>query len=346
MKTMIIGGRPDQTNPQDLANGSRLLSGISQLVQRLTADGHEIVVCSPFEGSADYAALQGIAESEHAAKVEFHFPDIEDIRKKVDDWVQRLTNSTVAKFPHYPPETGEPEALQHAWLLSQLSALDRCSALISIGGRIGGSTELLLKLAHSRGRLILPLAALKGASARFLDSHRYEYDDILGSDAQILQQPERYQEIPSLLSSAASEKILRSERNARIFLSYAREQSEEANFVEMTLRRRGVDVLRDETSFETGHAIPDQIRESIFSSDIFLALWSADYACSPWCFDEIEIALDRLERKQISLWILQLDDTRIVPPRARDKLSHPASDREQMKSILTSLLSKIAETKV
>jgi len=346
MKIMIIGGLPDQTNPRDLADSSRLLSGISQLVQRLTADGHELIVCSPFEGSADYAALQGISESDHAAKVEFHFPDIEDIRQKVDDWVERLPNSSVAKFPHHPPETHEPEALQHAWLLSQLSALDRCSALIAIGGRIGGSAELLLKLAHSRGRLILPLTALKGASARFLDSHRYEYDDILRNDAQILHQAEKYQEIPSLLSKAASEKILRPEGNTRVFVSYAREQVEEANFVEMTLRRRGYDVLRDEASFETGHAIPDEIRESIFSSEIFVALWSSNYACSPWCFDEIEIALDRLEKRQISLWILQLDSTRIVPSRARDKLSHPAFNREQLKSVLTSLLSKSTESNV
>lgn len=343
MKTMIIGGLPDQTNPQESADNLRLLSGISQLVQRLTADGHELIVCSPYEGSADYAALQGIADSEHAAKVEFHFPDIDDIRQKVDDWTERLPNSSIDKFPHHPPETEEPKALQHAWLLSQLSALDRCSALIAIGGRIGGSAELLLKLAHSRGRLILPLATLKGASARFLDSHRYEYDDILGNDIQILQRSESYQDIPSLLTRAASEKNLRPERSTRVFVSYAREQSDDADFVEMTLRRRGFDVLRDEASFETGHAIPDEIRESIFGSDIFVALWSVNYACSPWCFDEIEIALDQLEKKKISLWILQLDDTRIVPPRARDKLSHPAFEREQLKSILTSLLSKSAE---
>ncbi len=342
---MIIGGIPDQTDRESLAHSPRNLMSVSQLVQRLTADGHELIVCSPFEGSADYAALQGIAESEGAARVEFHFPDIEEIRQKVDEWVERLPNATVDKFPHHPPETDEPEALQHAWLLSQLSALDRSSALIAIGGRIGASAELLLQLAHSRGRLILPLTALKGASARFLDSHRYEYDDILGSDVQVLHQAEKYQEIPALLSKAASEKILQPEQSTKVFISYAREQSDEADFVEMTLRRRGFDVVRDEATFEAGHSIPNEIRENIFGSKIFVALWSASYACSPWCFDEIEIALDRLEKKQISLWIFQLDDTRIVPPRARDKLSHPVCSREQLKNVLTSLLSKSTETK-
>jgi hypothetical protein len=338
MKTMIVGGIPDQNTPMDPNESSRLLDGVSLLAQQLTADGHELVVCSPFQGSADYAALKGLAETQKPARVEFHFPDVEDIRQRIDEWVEYLPNATVDKFPHHPPTTDDPDALQHAWLLSQLSALDRSSALISIGGRIGASAELLLKLAHGRGRLIVPLAALNGATARFLEAHRSEYYDILGEDVQALHNIEEYKNLSSLLSKAIYQQSPRKLGNRRVFISYARAQADDADFVEMTLRRRGFDVVRDEASFAPGHDIPVEIREKIFSSEIFLALWSIDYASSPWCFDEIEIALDRLEADKISLWVFQLDDTRIVPPRARDKLSYPAQDREKLKNSLGNLL--------
>ena len=343
MKAMVIGGTPGEFVAQDASRESRNFGGVSEFARCLVADGHGLIVCSPYEGSADYAALQGIAEGKQTSHVEIHYPDTKEIRQRVNEWVERLPNASVDRFPHHPPETDEPEALQHAWLLSQLSALDRASALVAIGGRIGASAELLLKLAHNRRRLILPLTSMGGASARFFEAHRYEYDDAWGRDVPILHDANNFHRIPALLSKAKSGAAYREERATRAFVSYARPQAAEADFVEMTLRRRGIDVVRDEATFEPGHAIPDAIRENIFSSSTFVALWSADYACSPWCFDEIEIALDRLEKKQISLWILQIDGTRIVPPRARDKLSYPATNRDQLKSVLESLLSGRSE---
>ncbi|PTM77108.1 toll/interleukin-1 receptor domain-containing protein [Cereibacter johrii] len=334
MKVMILGGLPDQTSSVGSIKSARLMNGVSQLAHQLVADGHDLVLCSPFEGSADHAALTGLENSDRPARIEFHFPDVEIIRKRVEEWAGRLPNVTFDMFPHHPPVTDEPDASMYSWLLSQLSALDRASALISIGGRIGASAELLLKLAHSRGRLIIPLAGLKGASARFLESHRSEYDDILGDDIQALHEIEADKDFSSILSKAIHKQSPRKMANRRAFISYAKAHADDADFVEVTLRRRGFDVVRDEASFSPGHNIPTEIREKIFSSEVFIALWCAAYACSPWCFDEMELALDRLEAGKIALWILQLDDTRIVPPRARDKLSYPAQNRDKLKGAL------------
>ncbi len=278
MKIMIIGGSPEHQNNK---NGNLYATiceqSVSEIAKHLVADGHELIVCSPYYGSADHAALQGIASTKQKGRLEFHYPDVTEITKKVEEWADRLPQIIVDKFPHHPPETDSPEALQHAWLLSQLSALDRSSALISIGGRIGASAELLLKLAHSRGRLILPFTVLKGASARFFDTHRYEYDDLLGDEITVLQQNDDFQSVSPLLAKITSQQTPHSAHAKRVFVSYAREQSSEADFVEMTLRRRGIDVVRDEAAFEPGHSIPDEIREKIFSSQVFIGLWSNSY---------------------------------------------------------------------
>jgi hypothetical protein len=49
------------------------------------------------------------------------------------------------------------------------------------------------------------------------------------------------------------------------------------------------------------------------------SLYSADYATSPHCFDELDLALDRIENgDDLGVWLLRLDDTRLVPRRARE----------------------------
>lgn len=339
MKIMIVGGSPSFSSIEDTERSSIVCEeSVSQIAKLLVEKGHEIIVCSPFAGSADYVALNGIAAATRPCRLEFHYPDILEVRDKIEDWDNKLPNATMDKFPHYPPETDDEGALRHAWLLSQLSALDRASALIAVGGRIGGSAELLLKLAHSRRFPILPITILNGASARFFDTHRYEYDDIFGSDVDALHSADGIERIPDLIAKLTSKRSQISQQGNRVFVSYARTQSSMADFVEMALRRRGIDVVRDEASFEPGHAIPDEIQEKIISAQIFIALWSLDYASSPWCFDEIEFALDRQESGALDIWFIQLDETRIVPPRARNKVTHKAVNRDELKAVIDTLI--------
>ncbi|RBN36059.1 hypothetical protein DMN50_37435, partial [Priestia megaterium] len=70
------------------------------------------------------------------------------------------------------------------------------------------------------------------------------------------------------------------------------------------LRRRNLQVFRDESKFGAGHAIPTLIEEAIYGANIFIAVWCTEYACSPWCFDEFELALDRADAEKIELWII------------------------------------------
>ena len=205
MRVMVIGGSPDADgdNPSS-TSWEEYFSGLAKVLVR---SGHDLIVCSPFDGSADHAILLGASKCDIANRIEFHYPDSDEIRAKVDEWDALLANSSIDKFPHPPPETDSKEAHRHSWLVSQLSGLDRSSVLIAIGGRVGASAELLLKLAHSRGHCILPLTTLGGASKRFFEAHRFEYNDSLGDDVVQLHRSGNYAWVPSLLGKLTTRKV-------------------------------------------------------------------------------------------------------------------------------------------
>jgi hypothetical protein len=108
--------------------------------------------------------------------------------------------------------------------------------------------------------------------------------------------------------------------------------------VETLLRRRNLRVFRDESEFGAGHSIPIAIQEGIFNANVFIALWSTEYACSPWCFDELELALDRHASGALELWLLRVDSTRVVPTRARDLVHYDVPTREMLEGRVLSLL--------
>jgi hypothetical protein len=106
----------------------------------------------------------------------------------------------------------------------------------------------------------------------------------------------------------------------------------------MTLRRRNLTVFRDERDFGAGRPIPSEITEFIHRADVFVTIWCREYACSPWCFDELVLALERHAAGALTLWLLCVDDTRIVPPGARDLTNYPARNREELERHILTLL--------
>jgi len=51
--------------------------------------------------------------------------------------------------------------------------------------------------------------------------------------------------------------------------------------------------------------------------------------------------LDRLEEGKTELWILCVDDTRVVSPRARLLVNYPSTNRDQMEKNLLVLLERL-----
>lgn len=144
--------------------------------------------------------------------------------------------------------------------------------VITVGGKLDGPMSLLLALAPSRGKFVLPLRFLGGAAAEFFERRRHEIQDALGAKAYVLGIQERLGEIVDLLETLGAVQGGRiDEKNPpKFFISYARTRPKEADFVETVLRRRNLLVFRDEQSFEPGQQLRREVRiissKPIFSS--------------------------------------------------------------------------------
>ncbi len=345
MKVFIIGGL---VSSNDLEAPSKITSfqrSCQEIGSILSATGHEIILCSPFDDSADVHVVRGIAAAnkEKAARVSFHFIDNEEVANELNKVIEKFNLSNVSRIPHPPPMERTQESLRYAWLLCQLSAMESSHITIALGGELDGAANMLLLLADGKRRTVLPLPFLGGAAKLAFERRRYELTDRLGDEIDTLYNSNCTSRTAELLAALTKEGVERAslkQGSPNFFISYARDRQAEADFVETLLRRRNLKVFRDETDFGAGYAIPNSIKEAIFEANVFIALWSSEYACSPWCFDEMEIALDRHEKNAIKIWILRIDATRIVPKRARDLLYFDAVDRSRLAACITNLISQ------
>jgi hypothetical protein len=347
MKILVIGGVVAVRNQPDYFSQLALLrTTMRELGAKLREARHELLICSPYEGTADVEILRGFAaneakaESAMTAPVEIHYPDDDDIGKQVASLIRELSLVQAHPFRHAVTrtETGEISR-QYSWLLAQLAALDRCHALIAIGGNPNGSASLLLNLAETRHFPILPLAYLGGAALDSLTRHRYELMDRLGERVGDLYDSGLANQAVTLIETLAERAAGKQKPTTprRYFLSYSRNRPAEADFVEMTLRRRNCEVFRDEHSFEAGRHLPSEIIDNIHRADVFIALWCREYACSPWCHDELDLALDRNAGGHLQLWLLSVDDTRMVPRRARSLIGYTCLTRNELESRVCAL---------
>lgn len=347
MKIFLIGGvsaaKPDSlyTKQEEALNRS-----MAELGRTIARAGHELLVCSPFEGSADAAAaegaLQATAGTDLESRVEFHHPDARVVADQMLAFRERFFFAEGLKsFQHPTPkdEHGD-DVLEYAWLLSQTYAMDRSHLVVALGGAIGRSASLLLGLVDVRKKPLLPLTFLGGAAAQAFDRRRYLLEDQLGSQVAALHDPSRVGEIVDFVVAATSDGIAGPSVPSplKFFISYPRARPCEADFVETTLRRRQFEVFRDERDFAPGTPITGAIEAAIYSAKVFIAIWCKEYACSDWCFDELSLALQRQEAGKLMVWILCVDDTRIVPPGARKLINYPARSREELERHVMVLL--------
>lgn len=328
----VAGDEPSGSDHPDPVPGLRKLGAL------LAGAGHELLLCSPHRGSLDREILEGAAGAGVQVKVEMHYPRSSPNEQAVQALADDLGIAVERRsHPSGPDNAGT--ARSYAWLLCQLSALDRAEIVIAAGGALDGSASMLLRLAEGRGVPILPFAHAGGAAALSLARQRYALCDRLGGDLlEWLSRPEPMdrvaEAIPLLLDGGPG----RDSGYRRFFLSYSREQAAEADFVESTLRRRALEVFRDDQDIGADEELNVAIREAICRSDVFVALWSREYACSPWCFDEIELAIRRRGEGRMAIWVLDLDGTRLVYPGIRGLPAQPAAGREQMQATLLRLL--------
>jgi hypothetical protein len=345
MKIFIIGGVSVLESQAGFPQNRELLGRTMNILGRdLVKRGHDLLLCSPFENSADHEAIRGAAEAAAERKgafAEFHLPASAKVADALSRLKQRLAPLHVATVTHPPPaDENSKEAWNHAWLLAQLSAMEASNAVVAVGGKSSGPMSFLLPLAEARKKVLLPFRFLEGAAAGCFERQRYALADKLDEQINALSEPEGITRAADLLDRLTAERTgaSRDGREPKFFISYAKARPKEADFVEMILRRRNLTVFRDDRDFAPGSAVQSEIDNHIEQADVFIALWCNEYACSPWCFDELEEALRRKAAGLITIWLIRVDETRIVPKGARDLLSYPVRSREELEGQIIKLL--------
>ena len=350
MKILVVGGitvksgAPEENSQIGILNNAMSPCGIE-----LSRRGHEILVCSPFPDAADYYVLNGISKSiadgtVSQASVSIYYPDTPLTFDKIKEISTTLGSAEFRKYPCPPPSGPESlEATQYSWLLAQLTALDASGAVIAIGGRPSGSLSLLLHLADARGKAVIPLTVLGGTALDYYNAHFWHLKDQLAEGLSVLAEIDFAPRLNEIMDSILIGKGPKGQ--GTFFISYARARPSEADYVETLLRRRNFTVFRDEKDFEPAADTQADIIKNIKKADVFIAIWCKEYACSPWCADELEMAINRHADEKTALWIFCVDDTRIVPKQARSLNYYRVKSREELEGKLLELLIRLKRKK-
>jgi hypothetical protein len=110
-----------------------------------------------------------------------------------------------------------------------------------------------------------------------------------------------------------------------VFLSYAWHDSSKVDKLEQWLRDNGVRVIRDQTFFEAGSSIPENIRRGIAEADKVIAVFSANSQNRNWPLLERTITeeVERQLGKSMLIYVC-LDDT-LLPSHDPTRLAIRAS---------------------
>jgi hypothetical protein len=349
MKIFLIGGNALNIIDSDFdSHHSMMLTSASNLGEAVCLSGNDLLVCSPFPGSADANAVVRAARVMSTQKcnssIEFYFPNCQSVEQQIRDLIETHKIENIRLFPQ--PATlnsDRSRPTSYDWLLSQLLAMENCNAVVALGGKNEGPASLLLRLAEGVRKPVLPFTFLGGAADQSYQRRQYQLQDQLGTCVGLLREPGKEAELISLLPNIVSGKF---EYNAgksppTFFISYPSARPEEADFIEMILRRREHVVFRDERDFGAGQQLQGEIDEYIHQSKVFIVIWCQEYACSPWCFDELELALNLQNAGKLAIWLFSIDDTRIVPRNARGIVSYSARTRVELEKHVLAQLEKL-----
>jgi hypothetical protein len=336
MKLFMIGGITTSVEASDSDQQlARLREIAAKLIGPLVSAGHQLLICSPFDGSFDAEVIRNLENARdtlpQGVRLFVYHPQEDSVVATLRSRLEVLPKQHVRTFGQSLAQAPDGTIdWQYSWLLAQLTALDQCDAVVAVGGKSTRSTNLLLHLAEARRFPLLTFGYLGGAAAISLARRHHQLSDRLGDEFGYLQDMNMASKAGMLIERLADGSVgrARSSVEPRFFISYPRERHTEADFVETVLRRRNHHVFRDEHSFRAGANLPNSIIENIHRADVFIALWCKEYACSPWCYDELDLALQRHQEGPLELWIFMVDGTRIVPPGARNLIAFPCLGRD------------------
>ncbi len=110
MKVFVIGGvsikKGDDGYEQQVGT---LKQSMRMLGKAIVRGGHDLIVCSPFPGSADVEAVHGAVAGLREKKgswVEFHHPDDPDVIERLRAFTKGISLDNVRTFSHPTPRDG------------------------------------------------------------------------------------------------------------------------------------------------------------------------------------------------------------------------------------------------
>lgn len=338
----VIGGETGETADVD-AELPRLLRASMKLGTSLARAGAQLVVCSPFPDSADYYAAMGYADAKAGGVIHFHSPIHPKVEGKRQLFRQTFgqPNLTIQDWNYPAPETDEQDSWSQAWLLAQIQALEKVDIVVALGGKVSKTASTLLHLAEAKGLPIIPFAFLGGAAGRTYQ--RWNWTRLNpGFDASILKNESSVEQAVRIANHLILDRVRRSiagdSRPKTVFISVARQDAAMGAALEGVLRSRGIETVLGESEIGPDQLISATIEHALRRSDIVAVLWSRSYAQSPWCYDELALALNLEALGGMKIWLFNLDDSSIVPTQARKLPAVSVRSEEGLRSAIKDLL--------
>lgn len=317
----VIGGVTGETDDVD-AEQPRLNQASLQLGEGLARAGVQLVVCSPFPDSADYYTAMGYGNAKQGGTIQFHSPTHEKVEDKRRLLRSRLegTGVTLQDWNYPGPEQDAEGCWHQAWLLAQLQALEKVEAVVALGGKISQSASTLLHLAEAKGLPIVPFSFLGGAARRAFDRRDWTRLNP-GFDTSVLSKQEGVGHAVEIASRLVLDRVKgmasAAEKPKTVFMSVARQDAEMANVLSSYLKHQGIEALVGDHEIRSDQMIQASIEQALLGSDVCAIFWSQHYSRSPWCFDELSIAIEQQAYGNMNVWLFNLDDSAIVPKQAR-----------------------------
>jgi nucleoside phosphorylase len=332
-RAYVIGGETeDASQDQVLEIGEEL----GETIARADVD---LVVCSPFDDSLDATTVRGYLQAGGRGTIHFHSPRdpaVDEQQAKLLSGL-RHDDGQIRNWRYPGPEDG---IWSQAWLLCQLQALDHADVVIAVGGRRSHTAATLLHLAEARRIPIVPYALLGGASAAVYDRRKDRMPPEVPK--QLLLHREGVRRAMDIANAVVGGDLRpaedRQSRPSVIFISRASRDGAHAEALRDALSTHGFTVrLGDDEIREDRLAVPT-IEDALLTSDLAIVLWSAAYALSPFCSDELEVALQRDGVGELQVWICNLDASDVVPRAARRLPQAVTRTREELVEVVIGLL--------
>lgn len=314
----IVGGKLDQED--NFRDSGNLKTACNKIGRLLAKENIDLIVCSPFDDSADFHAIEGFVEDANKGRIHLHHPNHPEVLQHRAKVIDGLDSDKVKVIPYIYPGYDNVNEQAQAWAFCQLQALEQADVVIAIGGNLSKSANLTLRVAEVKKVLIIPFSFLGGAAEMIYKNINWKelYPNV---NAKLLTVKDGIKSLPRIIGDmkvASLTKFTGSiSSNAKVFISRSTKDKTIALELQQHLKIMGLDaVLGDEAISDKRSVIP-AIDDYINSSQLHIILWSTNFALSPWCYDELMTAISRYENGLSSILIFNIDGSAIIPKNAR-----------------------------